>query len=305
MIMIMELFPSILARESFQARELMTKAFIKYFEEGGHNEGSGLIQTRYKHSTEHKVPVEDIARFEVGGAIAILVNTSPTAFWMTYHLYSAPGALRECREELSKIISAETITTEDCKTVTVRTLDLSQVKLCCPILLSTMQEVLRLHTVGISSRMVMEDHMLDNKYLLKKGSTVLIPSPVQHTNSGAWGPDVSEFDHRRFLPKEKRHQPVAFRGFGGGTTLCPGRHFASTEILAFAALLILRFDITPVDSKWNCPTIDKAGIFETVPTPDHDIKVKISPRAGQDKSDKWRVLVSDSDKAMPISVEDL
>ena len=151
----------------------------------------------------------------------------------------------------------------------------------------------------------MEDHMLDNKYLLKKGSTVLIPGPVQHTSSSAWGPNVSDFNHRRFLPNEKRHQPVAFRGFGGGTTLCPGRHFASTEILAFTALLILRFDITPVDGKWLCPTTNNAGLWETVPMPDHDIRVKISARAGQDRSAKWRVLVSDSDKAMPLSAEDL
>jgi len=301
----MELFPSILARESYQAREFMTKAFTQYFKEGGHNEGSGLIRARYEHSTEHKIPIEDIARFEVGGAIAILVNTSPTAFWMVYHLYSDQAALEDCRQKLSSIISEDTITTEDSETITVRTLDLSEVKNSCPIMLSTMQESLRLHTVGTSTRIVMEDHMLDNKYLLKKGSTVLIPGPVQHTSSSAWGRDVSVFDHRRFLLKEKRHQPVAFRGFGGGTTLCPGRHFASTEILAFAALLILRFDITPVNGKWVCPTTNNVGLWETTAMPDSDINVKISPRAGQDRSAKWRVLVSDSDKAMPISVEDL
>jgi len=305
MIFIMDVFPSLLARESFQAREFMTKAFTQYFKNGGHNEGSALIRTRYEHSTEHKIPVEDIARFEVGGAIAILVNTSPASFWMAYHLYSDPAALEDCRRELSSIIIDESISTEDGKTMNVRTLDLSQVKTSCPILLSAMQETLRLHTVGISTRMVMEDHMLDNKYLLKKGSTVLIPGPVQHTSSSAWGPNVSDFNHRRFLPNEKRHQPVAFRGFGGGTTLCPGRHFASTEILAFTALLILRFDITPVDGKWLCPTTNNAGLWETVPMPDHDIRVKISARAGQDRSAKWRVLVSDSDKAMPLSAEDL
>ncbi|KAF4630698.1 hypothetical protein G7Y89_g7435 [Cudoniella acicularis] len=281
MILIMDFLPSILARESVQAREFMTKAFTRYFKEGGHNQGSGLIRTRYEHSTEHKVPVEDIARFEVGGAIAILVNTSPASFWMAYYLYSDLAVLEDCRQELYNIISDDTVTTEDGEVIRVRTLDLSRVKASCPILLSTMQEVLRVHTVGISTRMVMEDHMLDNKYLLKKGSTVLIPGPVQHTSSSSWGTDVKEFDHRRFLPKEKRHHPVAF------------------------PMLILRFDLTPVEGKWVRPSTDKAEIWETIPTPDHDIKVKISPRAGQDRSAKWRILVSDSDKAMPISAEDL
>lgn len=305
MILLMGLFPSLLAKESLDAREFMVKAFTQYFKDGGHNEGSGLIRSRFKHSSEHKIPVEDIARFEVGNTVGLLTNTAPTAFWMVYHLYSDPVALEDCRQELSKVISNVTTTTENGETTKVHTIDMSQVKVSCPVLLSTLQEVLRTHTIGISTRLVMEDHMLDNKYLLKKGNTVMIPGPVQHTSTSAWGPNVNDFDHRRFLPKNKRHNPVAFRGFGGGTTLCPGRHFASTEILAFTAMLILRFDITPVEGKWVRLTTDKAALWETTPVPDDDIEVKISPKASEDMSAKWRILVSDSDKAMPLSAEDL
>jgi cytochrome P450 len=38
--------------------------------------------------------------------------------------------------------------------------------------------------------------------------------------------------------------PAAFRAFGGGKTLCPGRHFATTEITALVAMLVARFDIS-------------------------------------------------------------
>jgi cytochrome P450 len=41
--------------------------------------------------------------------------------------------------------------------------------------------------------------------------------------------------------------PAAFRGFGGGKTLCPGRHFATNEILLFTALIVHGFDITPLE----------------------------------------------------------
>ncbi|TVY90133.1 7-alpha-hydroxycholest-4-en-3-one 12-alpha-hydroxylase [Lachnellula willkommii] len=299
------MFPSLFASESLAAREFMVKAFLRYFEEGGHNEASALMKSRFEHSTEHKIPVEDIARFEVGNTIGLLTNTAPAAFWMVYHLYSSPVALEECREELSKVVSDDVSTATSGETTKVYTIDMSQVKASCPVLLSTLQEVLRIHTVGISTRLVMEDHMLDNKYLLKKGNTVMIPGPVQHTSTSTWGPNVNEFDHRRFLPKNKRHNPVAFRAFGGGTTLCPGRHFASTEILAFTALLILRFEVAPADGIWTRLTTDKAALWETTPVPDEDIKVKISPRDDADISAKWRVLVSDSDKAMPLSAEDL
>lgn len=305
MILVMDFFPLIFAKKSLEARECMTKAFTRYFKEGGQNEGSALIKARFEHSSEHKIPVEDIARFEVGGAIAILTNTSPTAFWMVYHLYSNPTALEECRQELSNVASNDTTTMDNGETIQIRTLDMSKVKDSCPLLLSTLQEVLRVHSVGVATRLVMEDHMLDNKYLLKKGNTVLIPGPVQHTSTSAWGPDVDEFDHWRFLPRSKRYNPVAFRGFGGGITLCPGRHFASTEIISFVAMLILRFDVTPVSGKWVRLTSGNAKLWETTPVPDNDIEVKISPRDSEDVSSKWRILVTDSDKAMPLSAEDL
>jgi cytochrome P450 len=297
--------PSFLARESIEARERIARAFTPYFEARAHNEGSALVRARYEHSHEHGVPLEDIARSEVGGAIAILSNTSPATFWMQYHIYSDLVVLEDCRKELHNVVSAKTTTSTDGEKIRIRTIDLSQVKQSCPVLLSTLQEVLRFHTIGISARLVMEDHMLENKYLFKKGNTVLMPGPVQHTDTNTWGPNVNRFDYRRFLPENRRHNPVAFRGFGGGTTLCPGRHFASTEILAFTAMLILRFDITPVDGKWTHLTTNNAGMWETTPAPDTDIKVRISPRGVGNSDGKWRILVTDSNKAMPISAEDL
>ncbi|KAJ4356540.1 uncharacterized protein N0V89_004574 [Didymosphaeria variabile] len=298
-------FPQSFVRESFKAREFMTKRFVKYFNDGGHEKGSALIKARYEHSIEHKIPLEDIARFETAGAIAILTNTSPACFWLVYHLYSSPGALEDCRKELGQILSATSHEKREGAFDKTITLDLTQVKTSCPILLSSLQEVLRLHSVGISTRLVMEDHVLDGKYLLKKGGTVMIPAPVQHQDAAIWGENVHSFDHRRFLPNEKRSNPVAFRGFGGGTTLCPGRHFASTEIFAFAALLILRFDMQPSGGTWKELTTNKASLWEVTPRPDEDVLVNLVSRPGFDATLKWEILVTDSDKMMPLSAEDV
>jgi cytochrome P450 len=304
-VLLMQLLPSVFARECLAARKTMTTAFIKYFNEQGHREGSALIQARYDHSIEYKIPVEDIARFECGGAIAILLNTSPACFWMVYHLYSNDVALEECRQELAKVVSDESITTDDGRTRTVRTLDMTSVKHACPILLSTFQEVLRVYTIGVSARLVMEDHLLDGKYLLKKGSTLMIPGPVQHTSPDSFGSNVGTFDHQRFLPGKKDHNPVAFRGFGGGSTLCPGRHFATTEILAYTALMILRCDVKPTSGKWVCPTTHNASVWETTPMPDFDIDVTVGPRADADQSLEWKVIMTDSDKVVKMSAEDM
>lgn len=302
--LLMGFFPSILARDSFRAREFIAKRFIGYFMNGSYEDGSALIRARYEHSVNHQIPLEDIARFETAGAIAILTNTSPACFWLIYHLYSDPTALGVCRQELSRIILEDSSTTKEGRVRKTCTLDMSRVKASCPTLLSSLQEVLRLHSVGVSTRLVMEDHVLEDRFLLKKGATVMIPAPVQHNQTSIWGEDAQSFNHRRFLPQEGRRDRTAFRGFGGGTTLCPGRHFASTEIMAFTAQFILRFEMVPGEGKWKHLTTDKAGLWEVTPIPDEDIEVRLTPRAGWDTDAQWNVVITDSDKAMPLAAED-
>lgn len=180
------------------------------------------------------------------------------------------------------------------------TLDLNHIKTSCPILLSTFREVIRLHGIGVSGRIVMEDHLLDNRFLLKKGSTVMIPAGVQHSDPAIWGPTVGVFDHKRFL---KRTNPAGFRGFGGGATLCPGRHFASTDIIAFAALMAVRFDIRPKaeGGVWTAPTTKESPKVMAVAKPDYDIEVevKLSDEI-KGVSHEWEIVFSGSDKPMEV-----
>lgn len=130
-----------------------------------------------------------------------------------------------------------------------------------------------------------------------RGSTVLIPSTVQHSSSSAWGEDVGVFNHKRFVKETGRmkHNPVAFRAFGGGVALCPGRHFASTEILAFASVILLRFDIQPISGVWDTAGYEEANAAFRLPK--QDMKVKLIPR--DDK--KWHVFFSEPGKPMEIT----
>ncbi|KAK8919664.1 Protopine 6-monooxygenase [Metarhizium anisopliae] len=61
-----------------------------------------------------------------------------------------------------------------------------------------------------------------------------------------------KFNPQRFLaPKAQSGgiHPAAFRGFGGGKTLCPGRRFATNEILLFAALIVHGVDMSSPDGR--------------------------------------------------------
>ncbi|POS68474.1 hypothetical protein DHEL01_v213132 [Diaporthe helianthi] len=160
---------------------------------------------------------------------------------VVYHIVSAPAVLADCREKL------------------IRALSLGR---------EQNGEAAATARIGILSRVILEDHLLDDRFLLKKGNILLIPGVVQHQEPSVWGDNVNEFYHKRFVEGpggrkgSRRLNPVAFRALGRGSTLCPGRHFAATEIMAFAALFILQFDARPASgAEWSVPSVDKTNLL--------------------------------------------
>lgn len=79
--------------------------------------------------------------------------------------------------------------------------------------------------------------------------------------------------------RETQQRMLALRPFGGGTTLCPGRHFATNEILGGLAALMLRLEIEVVDEELKKngipqPNLNKqGGLF-----PDRPLMVRIRRR---------------------------
>ncbi|KAK8107007.1 cytochrome P450 oxidoreductase [Apiospora kogelbergensis] len=146
-----------------------------------------------------------------------------------------------------------------------------------------MKETMRVQKSNAASRIVIENHRLSRKMLLKKGSTILMPAHAQHTDREVWDDDVGVFRHRRFLCDSNGGQrviPVAFHGFGGGTTLCPGRHSATTEMSMLAALLALRLDIRPISGNWVALTTRNSPSSNAMRVPDWDFDVALSGAQG-------------------------
>lgn len=293
--------PSITARKGIAGRTKVIKAFQHYFRTAGHKKGSILMRNRYEASAKYGIAEEDIAGFEVGGSIAILVNTVPAAFWMLLLIYSHPGLLEDLRKELDSVVT---------KTVDngiVRHLDITSLKTSCRLLTSTFQEVLRHKSMGTSVRQVMQDTMLNGQWLLKKDCMIQMPSRVIHTDPTLWGTDVDEFNPRRFMkdqgPRTKKTNPAAFRGFGGGTTLCPGRHFAANEVLAVVSMFVMRYDMIPTGGEWFLPKSDNTNMAAVVMEPDTDVEVEVSARKGFEDG-RWMYDLKDSETVFAIVAED-
>lgn len=87
------------------------------------------------------------------------------------------------------------------------------------------------------------------------------------------------------LPPTPKNVPsAAYRPFGGGSVICPGRHFAQTEIVGFAAAVLLGFEITSLSGGTiSLPQKNDSSIPLAVMKPTHDIQVKVRRRDGMEK----------------------
>ncbi|KAI0149561.1 cytochrome P450 [Xylariaceae sp. FL1272] len=283
--------PFMLSRKVTQARETCVAAMIAYLHNKGQEEASTLVRVRHDvHRAQYNFNLEDTARSELGNTLATLANTVPAAWWFLCHIFSDPKVLSDIRQELNVCVKVNAATK-------AHVIDLSCIGKSCPILISTFQEMLRFRAANIGPRMVLEDAVLDGD-LLKKGCILMIPASVHHTDISTWGESARDFDHLRFTrkasPGKQAQSRVAFRAFGGGYVLCPGRHFASMQIMALGALLAIQFHVEPVSGQWSEPTCQKSPMAKGLPVPDYDIPVRFHARHPERK---WIVTYTGSDKA--------
>ena len=277
----MGLAPSFFAPKGNRARSELGLAFQQYFEQYARKQtqSAAMIEARYLTNTRYGLSSWNQGRLEVGVLLGILANTIPTIFYMFVHIYSDPDLLRDIRKEI------ETTSVSFISGKVSRYLRILTMREECVLLYSTFQELLRVHALGSSVRYVREDITLQGQYLLKKGMVVQMPMAVMHSDSSTWGADVNEFQPRRFLKlqngtKNSKTNATAYRPFGGGASLCPGRHFVTLEAMALAASLVLRFDVEPAEGKWKIPRQKQESMATNVFPPAEDIKVKIRKRQG-------------------------
>lgn len=179
------------------------------------------------------------------------MNSFAGMFWLISYLFSDHVLLADVRAEVLTIITT-TIDDEGKRKICF---DVPLLQKKCPLLVSAWKETMRMQNASVSRRVVDEETVLNDTYLLKKGSMVQIPVRGMHLSIEIWGPTAGEFDARRFLRgsndsfsrEQIKMQKQAFNPFGGGSVLCPGRHFATTEILGVAATIVLGYDLRMKD----------------------------------------------------------
>ena len=158
------------------------------------------------------------------------------------HIYERKEDLARLRAEVAPAFaSGNTITTLE---------QIQYLLASCPLLRAFFDETLRLYSVAPSNRVVLEE-MSVGGYTIKPGHNLMCPTYPLHHSAEHFGPHTEVFNPERFinpiLEDGKPANPRMLRAFGGGISLCSGRHFASNEVLSCAANVIWRYDIEFLD----------------------------------------------------------
>ncbi|MCJ1310073.1 hypothetical protein MMC25_003734 [Agyrium rufum] len=387
--LLIDVLPNVIAPKGFKGRAKFGEAFARYFSrfeeilesakaanEREIRDGvelrkrtrppSALAVGRHAVASKYGMSHAGMGKLEVGTLIGILANTVPTIFWLLLRIYSDPELLSSIRAELERCVDVTTLSPSNPNNPPNQqhgqsnplykcTLRIDLIRARCPLFTSTYQETMRIHSLGVTARYVLEDTLLDGRWLLHKDSVVQIPGAVIHRDPGSWGAESNVFDPWRFVPGGKpasaasvtttttgaevlndqaanghagakahnsttgspnaagktvsstaTSRPAAsYRPYGGGSTICPGRHFAAAEIFGMVGMMVLRFDIEPVDDKadgtakrkkeWVLPKPEQKSLVTAVFGPDRDVRVRLRRREGMDGKregkDVWGAVV--------------
>ncbi|KAM0132896.1 hypothetical protein ACHAP3_006185 [Botrytis cinerea] len=244
------------------------------------------------HDPKWGLTADEIANIEISTLFLATTNSAPTCFWLLVNILSDQALVSSIQTEISNIVSKN----KDENGIEECVMDIALFQSCCPTLMSCFRETLRFADAATSVRSVTQDVILtastsQSSFLLKAGNVIQLPSGVTHNSPSIWGPDVNSFNPMRFLPdtiaklgkEQKKQQTQGYFPFGGGKHLCPGRHFATTEILSLVAAIIMGFDIE--GSSVPDRAFQKLGT--AVRKPKNDVEVNIKRRKGWENV-KWR-----------------
>ncbi|KAJ5909863.1 hypothetical protein N7504_004506 [Penicillium tannophilum] len=295
--------PWLTARKAWKGRNKVCEAIMKYIENDGPRQGSELAIMRHKTLMEAGFSMNEYAKMEITLIMAFVSNTVPSAFWVLFDLYSRPQLRSEIREELKA--NALSVAADG-----THNIDIGAMREKCPLLLSTFQEVLRTRTTTCSTRIVLKDTLVADKYLLKAGNMLNIPADAMGYNPNVWGAYSAVFDARRFMKpvvseetgetKESR-RPGRFMTFGISPVICPGRHFASSEILGLVAAMILRYDVEPISGGWKEPLKNQSALVSIMGAIKGEYPVSVTRRK-EFEGVKWGYQVEEGQGQFPLVI---
>jgi cytochrome P450 len=163
-----------------------------------------------------------------------------------------------------------------------------------PLMQSVFAEVCRYYVaIAIARTIDGADVKLSGGWTLPVGHTIAIFNRAPALSDEVWaeagrkGRPMAEFDPERFLVEDgqgkKEFSLDGLAGcwlpFGGGQRMCPGRHFAKTEMLGTCAMLFTRYELELVGNVGEVEPDMRWYPTGTLP-PNKQVPFRIRKRAG-------------------------
>lgn len=248
------IIPPAMLKGTKDARKRIQDALAKYCStmDTDDEEVSAYIRNRVAILRKYGIEGQRVGDIEVALIHVPTSNSIPTIFWFFIYVFTNPDLVLRLRAEVEPI--AERGPGDEV------TLNVDALNDKCPLLISCFRETSRLANKFVCRRRVVEDTTVTDRngrsYLLKKGGSVQMPSGALHASDTTWGKDVEEFRPDRFLDTGltndvNKSRRISHTPFGGGAHMCPGRNFASAEIISFVASMLVGYHVEPLDGNWN------------------------------------------------------
>ncbi|KAI9150687.1 phospholipid-translocating P-type ATPase [Paramyrothecium foliicola] len=292
-LLIPSFIPSALKRKPLAARNGLQKAFADYYsaKDDCHDDVAPFTKERMALERKFGMSARSSGALEVGVAQGALFNTIMTTYWFYTYVLSNPETVDKLRQELAPFVEEDK---SDTGAAPLFKFHIHRIEQNCPLLMSAFRETQRLAFLGTVNRKVMADTELSDgntTYQLKEGAQLMIANWVLQKDDKEWGIDVDVFKADRFIGEDKANAH-GFYPFGGGKHICPGRYFASGEILGAFAILLLGYDVT--DSNGNPVTVPKGTVPPLTngigkPAAGSDLRVRITRRKGWEDA-RWNVV---------------
>lgn len=235
--------PAFMSRDMLEAKKALVNLFVEYFKiPVGERQSSNFFVISMENSLrEANLTDDEIGCIFMLQTWGILANMYKTSFWLLSYLVHDSALLESIRSEILPATQKNRI---DHRYLTEH----------CPYLDSVFNEAMRLTMRSPLVRNVSETAVLGGK-TLRSGNMVMVPYRHLHLDSAAWGPTSEDFQGDRFLRDKTLKTSLSYRPWGGGSTMCTGRHLAKKAIFAFVALLLSRFDVG-LETKQSFPRAD-------------------------------------------------
>ncbi|KAF8728480.1 Cytochrome P450, partial [Rhizoctonia solani] len=260
-------FPSIFMRETTAARSQLIEVLTQYFKSGPPEDASQQLKDFVDLAKGAEWTNRDTGSFALGMVWPLLANAPWAVWWLlVYHLHKARG-LELLLEEVRRVVNSDRDLLEVVRDSTAT-----------PYLDASINETIRIASDSWSVRWVPPSPTPSRlgTFIFRGGDLVMCKMRGVHMDPNVYAhPEV--YEPGRFT-SGKEGMRGRFFPFGGGFSICEGRHLALSQIRAFLIIFLNEFDVSLVDSQSEVPMFSPRNRGFGMIRPVRDVQVRLTRR---------------------------